>query len=64
MRHLKDHEISLLALVLLQSAARWIELGNSLKSKAPRVAETLHRQAAHARELSDDIINANGVALL
>lgn len=64
MRHLNRHERSLLALSLLHSAERWIEIADRVATGAPSVSQSLRSQAAFARALADDVTNANGVVLL
>lgn len=64
MRHLKDTERSLIALALLQSATRWLDLAANLQGHAPLVTDTLRRQAANARALSDEVVAATGMVML
>jgi hypothetical protein len=64
MRHMNGHERTLLALALLHSADRWVEMADRLALGAQVVAQSLRTQAAYARALADDVTNANGVVLL
>lgn len=64
MRHLTEHERGVIALALIQSAVRWVELGKRVQHVSADIAEAAFRQAAHASRLSDEIVRAGGVVLL
>lgn len=64
MRHLTEHERGVISLALVTSADRWRDMGDNIEQRAPGVGEAVLRQAAYARQLSNDVINAKGVVIL